>query len=249
MNRLFICFALAIQAASAQSSAQVSKSSTDLSGTWLRSGGGGNNYPMSQWTPEKLPFTAAGLKKFNSNKPGKGPRMGPPAFGNDPIGGANPPGLYRTLIYSRPFEMIQLPGKVVQMFQWGKIWRVIYTDGRAVPEDVAEGPFWYGYSVGKWEGDTLVVHTLALDERAWMDEWGTPFSGDAKFEERWRRVASDKIELTIKVTDPAYYEKPWTSNAKVFSTTKEEVTEVIFAPMDEQVFNERIRDTAGGVKK
>jgi len=174
--------------------------------------------------------------------------MGPPAFGNDPIGGANPLGLYRILIYSRPFEMIQLSGKVVQIFQWGKIWRVIYTDGRPVPDDIAEGPFWYGYSVGKWEGDTLVVHTLSLDERAWMDEWGTTFSGDAKFEERWRRTAPDKIELTIKVTDPMYYEKPWTSNAKVYSTTKEEVTEVIFAPMDEKVFNDRIRDTAGGKK-
>jgi len=227
--------------------AQSPKPAADLNGTWLRAGGGRDNSPMSQWSPEKLPFTAAGLKKFNDNKPGKGPRMGPPAFGNDPIGGANPPGLYRTLIYPRPFEMIQLPGKVVQIFQWGKIWRVIYTDGRPVPDDIAEGPFWYGYSVGKWEGDTLVVHTLSLDERAWMDEWGTPFSGDAKFEERWRRTAPDKIELTIKVTDPMYYEKPWTSNAKVYSTTKEEV-EVIFAPMDEKVFNDRIRDTAGGKK-
>ena len=68
------------------------------------------------------------------------------------------------------------------------------------------------------------------------------------------RIASRhtiELEQFVKASeiDPAYYEKPWTSNAKVFSTTKEEVTEVIFAPMDEQVFNERIRDTAGGVKK
>ena len=223
----------------------------DLSGTWLRRGGGGNQakYPQSQWYPGELPFTAEGKKAFDANKPGKGPRMIPPAFGNDPLGGANPPGLYRALVYGRPFEMIQTPGKVVQLFEWSKTWRNIYTDGRAVPDDVPQGPFWYGHSVGHWEGDTLVVTTLALDERAWLDEWGTPFSSEAKITERWRRTSADAIELTITVNDPTYYTKAWTSDPKVFAADKEELFEVIFAPMDEKVFNDRIRDPAGGVKK
>src|SRR6185369_654185 len=191
--------------------------------------------PTSQWSPDALAFTPAGKKQLDTNKPGKGPRAVVPAVGNDPMGGANPPGLYRTLIYNRPFEMVQLPGRVVHMFEWAKIWRVIWTDGRPVPDDIPEGPYWYGYSVGKWEGDTLVVQTMALDERAWLDEWGTPYSGDAHIEERWKRTGPDRIELTITVRDPALYSKPWTSSPIVYSSQrKTEVLEMIFAPIDEK---------------
>lgn len=229
--------------------AQVAKSAPDFSGVWVRGGGGRGAGPASQWSPEQLPLTPEGLKQLNANKPGKGPRAVPPAFGNDPMGGANPPGLYRTLIYNRPFEVIQLPNRVVQLFEWAKTWRVIWTDGRPAPDDVPEGPFWYGHSVGKWEGDTLVVHTLALDERAWLDEWGAPFSSEAKFEERWRRIAPDRLELTLKVTDPVYYTKPWTSDPKIYTLQpKGELIEMIFAPIDEKEFNERVRDPAAGKK-
>ena len=119
-----------------------------------------------------------------------------------------------------------------------------------VPEDVPAGPYWYGYSVGKWDGDTLIVQTLGLDERAWMDEWGTIFSGEARIEERWKRTAADKMELTITVHDPITFTKAWTSDAKVYTLQpKEEVLEMIFAPMDEQEFNQRIRNPAAGITK
>ena len=238
---LFAALALAAQSPTA-----------DVSGVWSRAGGGGagNRNPVTQWSAEKLSFTPEGAKLWNANKPGKGPRQVPPAFGNDPMGDANPPGLYRTLVYNRSFEMIQLPGRVVQMFEWAKVWRTIWTDGRPVPEDIAEGPFWYGYSVGKWEGDTLLVETLALDERAWFDEWGTPFAAGTRVTERWRRVDPTKLELIITVQDPFTYQKPWTSSPVVYSAQKNtDVREMIFAPMDEKTFNTRVRDAAAGVKK
>jgi hypothetical protein len=218
-------------------------------GVWVRGGGGagGRGSAVSQWTNEALPFTEAGLAQLNANKPGKGPRAIPPAFGNDPLSTANPPGLYRTLIYNRPFEFVQTKDKVVQLLEWAKIWRVIWTDGRPVPEEVLAGPYWYGYSVGKWEGDTLVVETVGLDERAWMDEWGTPFSPSARFTERWRRVAPDRMEMVLTVNDPEFYTKPWSSDPKIYTLRPgTEVEEMIFAPIDETVFNERVRDPAGG---
>jgi hypothetical protein len=236
---VFALAALTLTAAEAQP--------PDLSGVWQRSGGRGGRDAVSQWSSGDLPFTAAGREHLNSNKPGKGPRAVPPAFGNDPMGGANPPGLYRTLVYNRPFEIIQVPGKVVQLFEWDRIHRIIWTDGRPVPEDVPAGPYWYGYSVGHWDGDTLVVTTIGLDSRAFMDEWGTPFSDGARFEERWKRTAPDKMEVTITVTDPETYSKPWTSIPITYTLHPEtDIEEMIFAPIDEVEFNERIRDPAGG---
>ncbi len=238
---------------------QAAKPSGNLSGVWLLSGGtgvGGGNAslsrrPQTQWSTEMLPFSSEGMKILQSNKSGKGPRQVVAALGNDPIGKANPYGLYRTLVYGRPFEFVQVGGKVLQVFELGRNWRAIYTDGRPVPDDVPAGPYWYGYSVGHWEGDTLVVTTLGLDERAWMDEWGTPLGADARYVERWQRIAPDRIQLTMTVTAPSLYSKPWTSSPVMYTLQKKDIEpqEVIFAPIDEAEFNEDIRDPAGLPKK
>jgi hypothetical protein len=220
---------------------------TSLTGVWLPDTDT-SEFPMSQWSDEELPFSPAGQQRFDANIPGKGPRQTPPAYGNDPIGTANPPGLYRTLVYPRPWEFIQLPDRVVQLFEWGKHWRTIWTDGREVPDEIVSGPFWYGYSVGEWQGDELLVTTISLDGRQWIDEWGTPISEyDAKIEERWKRVAEDRLELTITITDPEVYARPWTSVVRAYERQPKgsvagEPLEQIFAPVDETLFNETIRD-------
>ena len=136
---------LAIPAALAASvllpAAQAQQPAPDLSGVYTRSGGSaGARNPATEWGAETLPFTPEGLARFNANKPGKGPRQVPPALGNDTLGDSNPPGLYRTLIYNRPFEIVQTPGKVIQLFEWAKAWRVIWTDGRPAPDDLPAGP-------------------------------------------------------------------------------------------------------------
>lgn len=248
--------ALLALVAAPQTFAQAAKP-VDMQGVWMVRGGGGgggdafNQRPQSQWSTEKLPFTTNGLEIFEANHPGKGPRQVPIPQRNDPIIGANPNGLYRSLIYSRPIEMMQEPGKIVQLFAWGRVFRIIYTDGRPVPDDIAQGPFWYGYSVGKWEGDTLVVTTLALDGRAWMDEWGTPISDDARIVERWKRIAPDKLQVQITVTDPEIYSKPWTSVPVTYALQKKgvEPDEIIFAPMDEAAFNQDVAGPAGGASR
>ena len=220
----------------------------ELTGVYLRNSGS-NDYPQSQWNPAELPFTAAGKAVFDANKPGKGPRQSMPAFGNDPLGQSNPPGHYRTLVYGRPIEMVQLPDRVIQLFEWGKHWRTIWTDGREVPDALVAGPFWYGYSVGAWEGDTLVVKTVGLDGRAWLDEWGTPYTDLTEIEERWSRTDDKTVSLTITVTDPELYSQPWTSDVKTFAqqptdSLNGELMEQIFAPIDEVQFNLDIRDRA-----
>ncbi|MDR0781834.1 MAG: hypothetical protein LBF16_14300 [Pseudomonadales bacterium] len=219
-----------------------------LSGVWLvRSST--SNFPQSQWSSKALPFTPAGQAAFDNNKPGKGPREQMPAFGNDPLGQANPPGLYRTLVYGRPMELVQLPDRVIQLFEWGKHWRTIWTDGRAVPDALVAGPYWYGYSVGAWQGNTLVVKTVGLDSRAWLDEWGTPFTDLTEVEERWTRADDTTLTLQLTLSDPDLYAQPWTSEVKTFkvqapTSLNGELMEQIFAPIDEIEFNERVRDRA-----
>jgi len=223
----------------------------DLNGVWLQSGpgfgGSGAGRPKlgSQWIEGELPLTPAGLAKLNGNHSAKGPRADVPAKGNDPISTANVPGLLRTLAYTRPFEFLQTGDKVVQTFEWFRIWREIWNDGRKMPED--PGPRFYGYSVAKWDGDVLDVDTFGLDARLWGDEWGMPFSENMRVRERWHRLDRDNLEMTLTFTDPEMYTKPFTSETKRFRLQTKgmpdaEMLEVIFTPMDEEDFNKTIRD-------
>jgi hypothetical protein len=227
------------------------QAAADLSGVWGRDDDAFKKNPESEWSAEKLPFTPMGRAAFEANHPGKGPRLFKnPQERNDPITLGNPAGLMRTLIYYylSPIEFVQAPGRLIQTFELGRVWRPIYLDGRPVPKDMPAGPYWYGHSVGHWEGDTLVVNTMALDSRAWLDEWGTPFSDDARIEERWRRVSPERLELKITVTDPAMYTKPWTSIPVNMKLRKKgaELLETIHAPVDEAVFDNLVAHPAGG---
>jgi len=221
----------------------------DLNGVWLLAGGAGNGAGRprlgSEWIQGELPLTPAGLEKLNGNHAAKGPRGDVPAKGNDPISDANVPGLLRTLVYSRPFQFIQTSDKVAQLFEWFRIWREIWTDGRKMPED--PGPRFYGYSVAQWDGDVLDVDTFGLDSRLWADEWGMPFSENMRVRERWHRLDRDNLELTLTFTDPEMYTRPFTSETKHFRLQTKgmpdaEMLEVIFTPMDEKDFNKTIRD-------
>ena len=144
-------------------------------------------------------------------------------------------------------EIIQVPGRVLQFFEWNHMWRTIWTDGRKLPED--PDPRWFGYSVGKWDGDTFVVESTGFDDRTWLDQFGNPYSDEMRLEERWRRVG-DTLEITMTLTDPKTYTTPWVSEKKVFKLqSKEEIREEICVPSIEAEFNRRTRDPAAGIKK
>jgi hypothetical protein len=220
----------------------------DLKGPWL--GGGGGVRAVSNDAP---PMTPWGQAKYDANKPSFGPKAVHPALGNDPLGDTNPPGLVRALVYDRPIEFIQLPDRVIQLFEWTHFWRIIWTDGRKLPPlDEAE-PLWYGTSVGRWDGDTFVVETVGLDDRSWLDQLGRPHSDEMRVTERWHRLDRDNLELVFTLDDPKTYTKPWVSDRKILHLQAKpspysELREVIFAPADEERFNNEVRDPAAGVK-
>jgi hypothetical protein len=87
--------------------------------------------------------------------------------------------------------------------------RQIFTDGRRLPSGEFE-PWWYGYSVGRWDADTLVVESSGFKDRAWLDEYGTPASDAAKVTERFRRLDFGTLEIQVTVDDPKTFTTPFT---------------------------------------
>jgi hypothetical protein len=221
-------------------------------------------------------MTPEGEARLNANKPTRGRFLGEPlngqhrgfvravavpADGNDPVHRCNPNGFPRLLLDPEPVEFVQTDGRLLQLFQWERTIRELWTDGRAVPagENLENlGPAWYGHTAGAWEGNTLVMNTVGLDDRAWIDIFGFPKSSDARIEERYTRTGPDTIELRMTMFDSTFYKAPWVSDVKTFTRVKREattyfgwyglfsgITEGICAPLNEvDTYNAIVRDPA-----
>ena len=115
-----------------------------------------------------------------------------------------------------PFKIIQAPGVIVHLYEEMHKYRQIHTDGRKPPVD--PDPAWYGYSVGRWEGDTLVVETSGFrgEEGSWLDNDGHPHTDALQLTERFRRINYGHMELSVTVDDPKAYSRPWTAQTMKF---------------------------------
>ena len=217
----------------------------DLSGVWAK---GFRTLALSDTPPS---FTPLGQKLFDANKPSYGPRAIPPALGNDPTGNCDPLGLVRNLLMEvsiYQMEMVPAKNRMFQFFEWAHSYRTIWTDGRALPKD-PEASF-NGTSVGKWDGDTFVVDSVGFDDRTWLDHFGVPHSDEMRLQERYRRLDRDNMELTVTLTDPKIFTKPWESEKKNFRLVQNrEIPELFCVPSEEAEFNKVIRNPAGGVTK
>ena len=105
-------------------------------------------------------------------------------------------------------KIIEAPGMILIIYEANYGLRQIFMDGRSVPKDPE--PWWYGYSLGKWEGDTLVVQTTGFTDEIWLDINGNPLTGAGKVTERFRRVNYGTLEIEVTVDDPKAYTRPWT---------------------------------------
>jgi hypothetical protein len=142
----------------------------------------------------------------------------------------------------RPIQIVQTPNQVLILYMYEKRWRVVWTDGRELPND--PDPRWYGYSVGRWEDDyTLVVQTIGMDERTWLDNAGNPHSMDLRVEERYRRVNAGTLELTVTIDDPKAYTKPWVPRDKLslrLMPPDTDLMEWICAPSEAAAFKKTV---------
>jgi hypothetical protein len=199
----------------APAKAQAPSAAPDLSGVWRQhSPPGTRPTALYSFNKEDPPMTPWAEALFKANKPSFGPRAVPDS--NDPVNpttgnsiGCSPPGVPRIYQHPFPMEIIQIPGRVLMFFEFNHFVRQIYMDGRGHDKNVA--PLWMGDSIGKWEGDTLVVDTTNFNDKTWLDRGGHPHSEALHLTERIRRHDHDTLEIEITIDDPKAYTKTWTT--------------------------------------
>jgi hypothetical protein len=223
----------------------------DLSGVWtnVRMGGRGgrgqeaappappaSGPPLGNFRdagtgfPGGLPFTpwAAELQK---NRHAENSKDNPDAL-------CLPMGLLQFHGHGMPRKMIQNPSVIVILYEANGGMRQIFTDGRGLPNNDPQ-PWWYGYSTGKWVGDTLVVESTGFRDDGWLDIVGSPLTEAAKLTERFRRVNFGNLEIDVTVDDPKAYTKPWTVRYNQRLVPDQELMEFVCA--EGQKFDKYLR--------
>ncbi|HTR37004.1 MAG TPA: hypothetical protein VMH80_13955 [Bryobacteraceae bacterium] len=148
-----------------------------------------------------LPFTPWG-KEVRAQRKGNNNKDNPDAL-------CLPLGLTQLHMHPQPREVVQTPREIVVLYEANGNVRRILTDGRPLPNDDPT-PWFYGYSVGHWEGDTLVVETTGFRDDVWLDVEGSPLTSSGKMIERWRRPKFGLMQIDITIEDPKAYTKPFT---------------------------------------
>jgi len=112
----------------------------------------------------------------------------------------------------QPFRVIQTAGMIAILLEEFSNWRQIFIDGRPLPVDPE--PAWFGYSVGKWEGGTLVIESAGFNDKTWLDGAGTPHSDALRLTERFTRPNFGHMEIEYTLNDPKTFTRPWSVAVK-----------------------------------
>jgi hypothetical protein len=123
------------------------------------------------------------------------------------------------------FKMIQTPKEIVMLPGSGDPPRQIYMDGRSLPANPQ--PSWSGYSVAKWQDDTLVVETTGFTEDSWLDAFGHPRSETMRITESYRRRDFGHMDLEVNIADPKYYTRPFGFKTRLDLVADSDVFEYI----------------------
>jgi hypothetical protein len=123
------------------------------------------------------------------------------------------------------FKVLQLPEVMVHLYEEMHKFRQIHTDGRPLPVD--PDPAWYGYSIGRWEGEVFVAETSGFrgEDGSWLDNNGHPHTDALRLTERFRRINWGRMELDVTIDDPKAYSRPW--NAQTMRFNQQPDTELL----------------------
>ena len=149
--------------------------------------------------PEGVPMQPSAAAVYRERRENEGK--------DNPIARCMPAGVPTIDTIPTPFKILQTPSQLAILYEYNMQYRQIFTDGRALPKD--PNPNWMGYSVGKWEGDTLVVETMGLKDNTWLDLFGHPATDALRVTERFHRRDLGNMDVEITMSDAKAYAKPW----------------------------------------
>jgi hypothetical protein len=184
----------------------------DLSGVWLPDNTPGVKGTNGEELPghfisvtfgvkdEEVPLTPEGAALFKKNLAGKGK--------DDPGATCHPMGLPSLDTVPVPYKIVQTPGLIAILYEGDTVFRQVFTDGRKHAETTI--PSWLGYSVGRWEGDTLVVETVGFNDKSWLDRIGHTHSDALRIVERFHRKDLGHMDVTVTIEDPKTFARPVT---------------------------------------
>jgi hypothetical protein len=178
--------------------------------------------PFQPWAAAVYDYNSANVSKY------------------DPEGYCLPPGGPRMMATPYPMEILQLPDqkRIFMVYEGAThIWREIYMDGRPHPQGDALNPTYLGHSVGRWEGDTLVVDVVGFNEATWIDYYGHPHTDQLHVVERISRPDKRTLRYEATIDDPGAYTRPWTVSWTIPWTPAGELTEYICQENNRYLWN------------
>jgi hypothetical protein len=187
----------------------------DLAGTWMTRGGYTVNI-AKDLKPGEVPFQPWADKLYQHRLSNDGKE--------DPQGRCVLSGVPREDVVPYPFKILNTNGMIVILYEALHSYRQIFMDGRPLPKD--PNPSWMGYSVGHWDGDTLVVDSKGFVDNTWLDNSGHPGTEAMRLTERFHRRDFGHIDVVITIDDPKAYTKPWDVNLQ-FNYTDTELIEYV----------------------
>lgn len=202
----------------------------DLSGLW-RGGGAANPTvappgapplaafrDIGQHIKDGLPLTPEGREILKTRVAGNSK--------DNPEAHCLPMGIVQLHTQGAPRKFFQTPGELVILYEASMERREIFTDGRGLPDNDPQ-PWFYGYSAGRWDGDSLVVDTVGFRDDGWLDIIGSPVSDAAKVTERFRRPTFGRMEIDVTVEDKKMYTRPFTVRVNQQLMLNEELLEFV----------------------
>jgi hypothetical protein len=181
----------------------------DLSGMWMQGGAIGGQ------RSDAVPYTQEALKKVEEFRTRRNI--------DDPMGMCLLVGIPRIYSMPMPFKIVQLPNEVLFIHEAFRGIRVVPTDGRGHPPDME--PAYLGDSVGRWEGDTLVIDIRSFNDRTWLGYGATHHTDQLQITERLTRIGPETIQYEATITDPGVFTKPWTVRSSFALRPNERIRE------------------------
>ena len=165
-----------------------------------------------------LPYTAHGEALKNRRETRDG--------GDNPRAHCRPIGIAQMHTTALPAKYIHTPGLLLMMYEGNREWRQVFTDGRPLPPRGVK-PQTNGYSVGRWDGDALVVETTGFRDDGWLDTVGSPLTDEGKIIERFRRPWYGRMEIEFTIDDPKVYRKPFTVGVMQYPMLNQQLIESV----------------------